>query len=161
MGDEARFRIAGPICTVLFSVIVMFTTINLMRDILCVLMESVPLHLDYNEIAFVLQQLSEVIQIKDLHVWSISMDKPALSAHLLVQSSTLENADGVNDVLRNAQNVLIDKFKIYHSTIQIEYVAYDGDDEDMASMGNIEMGVLGSSKSLHSDQIVMDVGCRL
>merc|ERR1712244_104767 len=137
-------------------------------------------------IAFVLQQFNEVVQIKDLHVWSISMDKPALSAHLLVQSSTLD-ADGkilpvyVNDVLRNAQNVLIDKFKIYHSTIQIEYVAHDGDDEeeelestqsserDIASMGNIEMGVLQPSKSLqclsscscHSDQaqIVMDVEC--
>lgn len=124
--DESKFRIADPICTLLFSIIVIFTTVNLMRDILSVLMESVPSHLDYTEISMELKQLTDVAQVHDLHVWNLSLGKPSLSVHLLVQSSTLDS-DGkiipacADAILRNAQNVLENKFDIHHSTIQIEW----------------------------------------
>lgn len=61
--DEERFRIADPICTLIFSIIVVFTTVNLMRDILSVLMESVPPGMDYTEIALALKQLVDVAQV--------------------------------------------------------------------------------------------------
>jgi len=124
--DEERFRIADPICTLIFSLIVVFTTVNLMRDILSVLMESVPPGLDYMEIAGALKGLVDVAQVHDLHVWNLSLGKPALSVHLLIQSTTLD-ADGnlvpacADAVLRNAQAVLMKRFGIDHATIQIEW----------------------------------------
>jgi len=124
--DEERFRIADPICTLIFSIIVVFTTVNLMRDILSVLMESVPPGMDYTEIALALKQLVDVAQVHDLHVWNLSLGKPALSVHLLIQSSTVDS-DGqiipacADAVLRRAQDVLTQKFGITHSTIQIEW----------------------------------------
>lgn len=124
--DEERFRIADPICTLIFSIIVVFTTVNLMRDILSVLMESVPPGLDYMEIARSLKQLVDVAQVHDLHVWNLSLGKPALSVHLLVQSTTLDSEGQIipacaDAVLRKAQDVLTSKFGIFHSTIQIEW----------------------------------------
>merc|ERR1712087_633773 len=123
--DEEKFRVADPICTLLFSIIVVFTTVNLMRDILNVLMESVPAHLDSTQIALSLKALTDVAQVHDLHVWNLSLGKPALSVHLLVQSSTCD-ADGElipacsEAVLRKAQKVLRERFGIEHATIQIE-----------------------------------------
>jgi len=136
--DESKFRIADPICTLLFSIIVVFTTVNLMRDILAVLMESVPSHLDYTEIALELKQLPDVAQVHDLHVWNLSLGKPSLSVHLLVQSSTLDSdgkiipacADGI---LRNAQSILENKFDIHHSTIQIEWPHQDNHEKSCPS----------------------------
>ena len=64
-----------------------------MKDILSVLMESVPPGLDYMEIAMALKQLVDVAQVHDLHVWNLSLGKPALSVHLLVQSTTM-GSDG-------------------------------------------------------------------
>ena len=125
--DGKKYAIADPICTLIFSVIVIFTTVNLMSDILSVLMESVPSHLNYSEIALALKGLINVSQIHDLHVWNLSLGKPSLSVHLLCQSSTLD-ADGkkqhifcADAILRNAQNILSKKFGIHHSTIQIEW----------------------------------------
>lgn len=124
--DEERFRIADPICTLIFSIIVVFTTVNLMRDILSVLMESVPPGLDYMEIARSLKQLVDVAQVHDLHVWNLSLGKPALSVHLLVQSTTLDSDGHIipacsDAVLRKAQDLLTTKFGIHHATIQIEW----------------------------------------
>jgi len=132
--DEETFRIADPICTLIFSVIVLFTTVNLMRDLLSVLMESVPSNLDYTEIALALKRLTDVAQVHDLHVWNLSLGKPSLSVHLLVRSSTLDD-DGkiipacADAILRNAQNVLQKKFKISHTTIQIEWPHDDTNEE--------------------------------
>ena len=108
-----------------------------MRDILSVLMESVPSHLDYTEIALELKQLTDVAQVHDLHVWNLSLGKPSLSVHLLVQSSTLDS-DGkiipacADAILRNAQNVLENKFDIHHSTIQIEWPHTDNINKEIS-----------------------------
>merc|ERR1712013_281856 len=69
--------------------------------------------------------LTDVAQVHDLHVWNLSIGKPAMSVHLLVQSSTLD-ADGEiisacsDAVLRKAQQVMNVRFGIDHCTIQIE-----------------------------------------
>jgi len=131
--DEDRFRIADPICTLIFSVIVVFTTVNLMKDILSVLMESVPAHLDCKEIAIALTNLVDVTQCHDLHVWNLSLGKPALSVHLLVQSSTVDEDGQIipacsDAVLRKAQELLQRQFGIDHATIQIEWPHLDTED---------------------------------
>eukprot|EP00483_Globobulimina_turgida_P007957 UN07973 len=61
-----------------------------MRDILSVLMESVPSNLDCSEIEERLSELTDVAFVHDLHLWSLSMGKPSLSVHLLLTSSTLD-----------------------------------------------------------------------
>eukprot|EP01084_Bolivina_argentea_P019781 36795_1 len=124
--DNNRYRIADPICTLIFSIIVVFTTFNLMRDILSVLMESVPININYNDITSELCELTDVEQIHDLHVWNISLGKPCLSVHLLLKSTTLDSNGKIitacaDSILRNAENILRNKFNIQHSTIQIEW----------------------------------------
>ena len=64
------------------------------------------------------------MEVHDLHVWSISLDKPALSVHVQTDSQNTDN------LLRRLQHLLATKFRVHHSTIQIEQAcALPGDDD--------------------------------
>lgn len=76
------WTLADPICTFLFSIIVLFTTVTVMRDIFFVLMEATPSHYDLSDVKKALSALEGVKGVHDLHLWSIGMDKTAFSVHL-------------------------------------------------------------------------------
>lgn len=104
-------HIADPICTFLFSILVLFTTIRLIRQSVGVLMEGSPDGIVPNEVQVALQNIPGVIEVHDLHIWSLTVGKPALSVHML--------ADG-NGVLEKATRLLAGEYNIHHATIQVE-----------------------------------------
>jgi len=113
--DDAEKRcywnLADPIASLIFGVITLVTTIGLIKQILAVLMEKVPDHIDYNQVKEELRNIDEVTEIHDLHIWSIAMGKVSLSCHLV-------STDHVN-VLKKAQDIC-KSFGIIHSTIQVD-----------------------------------------
>lgn len=109
------WKLADPICTFLFSVFVVITTLTIMRDILVVLMEGTPRGLDFAEIRQSFYEIKEVKDIHDLRVWSLSMDKTALSVHLAVE----KNANTI-EILKQASYMIQSRFNISETTIQVE-----------------------------------------
>jgi len=79
-----ELRIADPICTFLFSGLVLATTIGLVRDASHVLMEGVPRNIDYNQVRFDLKTIDGVLAVHDLHIWSLTLDRNALTVHLAI-----------------------------------------------------------------------------
>ncbi|VEL15136.1 unnamed protein product [Protopolystoma xenopodis] len=77
-------KIADPICTFLFSVLVLLTTINILRDAMNVLMEGTPRGLEFNEVRASLYSLDGVVEVHNLRIWSLTMNKTAISVHLAV-----------------------------------------------------------------------------
>lgn len=110
------YHLADPICTFLFSVIVLFTTVQLVAQSLRVLMEASPENIDSDEVEKRLASMPNVVGVHDLHIWSLSMGKPSLSVHLLVRN------DG-RGVLEAVNEMLLARYRINHSTIQIELVS--------------------------------------
>ncbi len=108
------WHIADPICTFLFSLLVLFTTTRLFKQIMGVLMEGVPQGIDPVDVEKSLQQVSGVAEVHDLHIWSLSVGKPCLSVHLLLLD------DESHSALKEAHTVLARRHNIYHSTIQVE-----------------------------------------
>lgn len=82
------WTLADPICTFFFSIIVLFTTITVMKDIFFVLMEATPSHFDLSDVKKALSGLDGVMGVHDLHLWSIGMDKTAFSVHLALGKLT-------------------------------------------------------------------------
>ena len=72
-----------PICTFLFSVIVFFTTTPVTRDCLRILMESTPKGTDPDVLRTNLKLIEGVVSVHDLHIWSISVSKVCMSAHVV------------------------------------------------------------------------------
>lgn len=72
---KPSWTIVDPICTVLFSILVMFTTYRLVWDSLGILMEGTPTHIDPEEIESGLLEIPGVVLVHDLHVWNLTAGK--------------------------------------------------------------------------------------
>lgn len=81
--------IVDPICTFLFSILVIGTTFAIIKDTLVVLMEGIPKGIDFNDVRETLLQIKGVYVVHNLRIWSLSMDKIAMSAHLAIGKKNL------------------------------------------------------------------------
>lgn len=79
---EPRAHMADPICTIIFTIICIFTTIPIFRDCVSVLMEATPKDIDVVECFQDVLNLDEVDEIHDFHVWALSVGKLSMSAHI-------------------------------------------------------------------------------
>ncbi|XP_008244211.1 PREDICTED: metal tolerance protein 1 [Prunus mume] len=112
---KPEWKIVDLICTLIFSVIVLGTTINMMRNILDVLMESTPREIDATKLEEGLLELDDVVAIHELHIWAITVGKVLLACHVKIRPEANADMvlDDVIDYIRREHN-------ISHVTIQIE-----------------------------------------
>nr|GEW25901.1 metal tolerance protein 1-like [Tanacetum cinerariifolium] len=82
---QSKINNVDPICTLLFSIIVFYTTINILRDILEVLMESTPRERDATRLENGLCAIDEVVAIHELHIWAITVGKVSLACHVKIR----------------------------------------------------------------------------
>ncbi|XP_064644354.1 proton-coupled zinc antiporter SLC30A2-like [Lineus longissimus] len=110
-----QYKIADPICTFIFSLLVLITTITIMRDICTVVMEAIPKNIDYEEVKTSLSNIDGVKLVHSLHVWSLTLDKVAADVHLAV-------AYGVDyeETVKFATDILHLKFNTRYCTVQVE-----------------------------------------
>jgi hypothetical protein len=108
---KPEYHIADPICTFLFSVLVLFTTWGILKTAFYALLNSVPAGVDFPKLAVKLAALPGVANVHDLHVWSYGTGLVAMTVHLV--------ADHPGRALHGAQ-LLAKRFGISHSTVQVE-----------------------------------------
>jgi len=113
-GDD--FKIADPICTLIFAGIVVVTTFNVLKDTLTILLEGTPSNIDYDSVYHDLQNIKEVYKVHSLHIWSLTADLPVLSVH--IASSP---AADMEQIRAEANKMLRKKYKIYRTTLQVEH----------------------------------------
>lgn len=110
-----NWRLVDPIMSIAIALLVFYSSIRLIMETLHVLMEHAPRHINPKDILEELLSVPEILSVDNLHVWSITQGKDALSAHVVVE----EGVD-YNEILKNVKNILQAKFGISHTTIQIE-----------------------------------------
>ncbi len=106
---------ADPAVSVLIAVLVVYSSWNLLRESVEVLMESAPSGLDVDAVRDAIVGVSGVTAVHDLHVWSITSGMGSLSAHVRIADGQRGNA-----VLADLRHCLRERFGIEHITIQIE-----------------------------------------
>jgi cobalt-zinc-cadmium efflux system protein len=104
-----------PIVSAAVCLLILWSSARLIRDSFHIFMEGAPAHLDTGAIRAALATVDGVIDVNDLHVWTITSGFVSLSAHLKVRSGADANA-----VLRRAHEAISLRFKVLHSTFQIE-----------------------------------------
>lgn len=112
---DPELGIVDPICTFLFSVLVLITTFKIMKEALNVLMEGIPRGIDFLEVQRVVFAIHGVVKVHNLRIWSLSMDKIALSAHLAIAPQ-----EDAMSILRQASKEIRSKFDIFELTLQVE-----------------------------------------
>ncbi|XP_039596179.1 zinc transporter 2-like [Polypterus senegalus] len=118
-----EYKIIDPICTFMFSVLVLITTIAILRDVLMVLMEGTPKGMDFNQVKHTLLSIPGVKALHSLHIWALTVNQAVLSVHIAI----MENADG-QMVLKEANRLLQNKFDFHTTTIQVENYSDDMQD---------------------------------
>nr|XP_037280583.1 zinc transporter 2-like [Rhipicephalus microplus] len=107
--------VVDPVCTLMFSVIVLVTTLTILREALNVLMEGIPHSVDYLQVKRLLLSVDGVARVHDLHIWALSLDKIAVSAHVVL----VPGADAMS-VRRNASRTIRRNFDVFKLTLQME-----------------------------------------
>ncbi|MFX3637392.1 MAG: cation diffusion facilitator family transporter [Candidatus Pristimantibacillus sp.] len=107
--------LADPIASVLVAILIIISAYRVTRDSIHILLEGVPSNIKVAEIRILLGSIQHVIEVHDLHLWSISSDIPSFSCHIIVND--LKNS---SMVMKEVEKLLEDQFKIKHTTIQIE-----------------------------------------
>lgn len=109
---------ADPLASMIVSMLILISGWRVAKDAVHILMEGTPKHVDLKEIIETIENVTGVISIHDLHVWSITSGKNALSCHAVVNEdlSILE----CQKILRTIEHELAHK-GIGHVTIQMEH----------------------------------------
>lgn len=105
-----------PLVSVLIGFLILFSSWELLKESVHILMEGVPTGMQIRDLEQTLIDQDGVCCVYDLHVWSITSNRHALSAHVVLS----DPAEDRNEVLRRLNSVLFEKFHIDHATIQIE-----------------------------------------
>jgi len=112
---KTGWSLADPVVSIAIALLVIGGAWQILRDVVEILLEATPSRVNIRQLEERLLSLSGVSEICDLHVWTISSGKEALSAHLGVHSS----ADW-ESLLKEVNSILSQEFGIQHTTIQFE-----------------------------------------
>jgi cobalt-zinc-cadmium efflux system protein len=104
-----------PLLSFLICALILLSSLRLLREVLHVIMEGVPPHLDLPEVGKAMAQVRGVKEIHDLHIWTVSSGMVVLSAHVVIYE--MANWDKVLDALRD---LLRERYEIDHVTLQPE-----------------------------------------
>ncbi|WP_369231473.1 cation diffusion facilitator family transporter [Streptomyces sp. R21] len=113
------WQAADPIASLVIGLMIVPRTWKLLHETLDVLLEAAPKNVDMAEVRAHIVALPGVVDVHDLHAWTITSGMPVLSAHVVVGSDTL-NAIGHEKMLHELQGCLGDHFDVEHCTFQLE-----------------------------------------
>ncbi len=108
---------------VLIGLWILPRTWRLGRSAVRILLQAAPEHVDLDRLAAELAELDGVVAVHDLHVWTLTSEMDAASAHLVTSSS----ADA-HSVLDGARHCLAERHGIAHGTFQVEPETHEGCD---------------------------------
>jgi cobalt-zinc-cadmium efflux system protein len=110
--------IVDPLVAFLIAGLVARSAYSIVRSSTHILLEGAPRELDIGEIIAALKQVDGVVDVHDLHVWTISTGMDALSGHIVVRDQMLSQS---SRLLSEINNMLAERYNITHTTIQLEH----------------------------------------
>jgi len=110
------WQAADPLVGALIGLLVLGSSWGILRDSLRVLLEQAPPDLDPGELGEAMATVPGVVEVHDLHIWTVTSGFPALAAHVLVT----EDAD-CHERRRALESMIAERFAIEHTTLQVDH----------------------------------------
>jgi cobalt-zinc-cadmium efflux system protein len=111
------WRYADPLVSVAIGLLILASSWSLLRDSTNILLEATPRGIDAEEVGRRMAAAEGVVEVHDLHIWTITSGFPALSAHVLVG----QNED-CHARRRDLEKLLEHEYGISHTTLQVDHV---------------------------------------
>lgn len=106
-----------PVLSLLIAVMILWSSIGILRETLNILLEGTPSSLSLGAVREAMQSVNGVLDVHDLHVWSLGTQSHALASHVTVDEMP---ASECASILSELNSRLRDRFHINHTTIQFE-----------------------------------------
>ncbi len=106
-----------PLVSVLIGLLILWNAWSILRQTIHILLESTPKNIDVDKLLTDLRNVDGVLDVHDLHVWSISENLRVLSAHIVTQDTSISTGTLIQ---RDLNQVLARKYDIRHATLQLE-----------------------------------------
>ena len=123
------FTRADPLVSLVIAALILPRSFSLLRDAVDVLLETAPAGLDLDDVRDHLREVPGVVDVHDLHAWTITSGMPSMSAHVTVTDATLDER-GVGSLLDEFSGCVAAHFDVDHATFQIEPESHQ-DHEDL------------------------------
>lgn len=118
-----------PIAGLLVAGLMLRSSWTLLRESGRIFLEGSPAEIDPEEVAAALAGDGEVVEVHDLHVWTVTSGFPALAAHVLVEPGADCHA-----ARRRLEHLLASRFGLRHTTLQVDHVARRSQDVELGSL---------------------------
>lgn len=111
------WMLIDPVVSILIGGVILKGAVELVLESSNILLESVPKGISLDKVNDSMHRVNGVLEVHDLHLWSITSGINALSAHILIEDQRVSKGTRIinelNEILRN-------KFNINHTTLQLE-----------------------------------------
>lgn len=109
--------IFDPIISILIGILLVKSSIGVVRDAMHVLLEGVPEGVDVKKVKDAILALPKIKNVDDLHIWAISSRLSALSCHIVIEDCDMEES---TKIVKQVKEDLHKNFNIEHATIETE-----------------------------------------
>lgn len=108
-----------PVLSLCIAALILWSSIGIVRETLNILLEGAPRGISLNDIRSGMEKVEGVVNVHDLHVWSLGSHSSALACHVTIADIPPSESACI---LVKLNHVLRDHFKISHTTIQFEHI---------------------------------------
>jgi cobalt-zinc-cadmium efflux system protein len=109
-----------PVLSILIAVLIIWTAWDIVHESLNILLEGLPRGLQLKDVVGSMRAVDGVLDVHDLHIWSLGSSTHALSCHVLLRDVPLSASDAI---LRRLNGMLAERFHIAHTTVQFEHIS--------------------------------------
>lgn len=113
-----------PVIGAVIGIFILPRAYKLGRTAIRILVQAAPAHLDVAALRAELATIAGVVDVHDVHVWTLTSEMDVASAHVMVTAGADSHA-----VLDKARTLLADRYGISHATLQVEPDDHTGCDE--------------------------------
>lgn len=106
-----------PILSIVLGLFIIYTAWDIIRESLNILLEGLPRGIQLNEVTTSMITVEGVLDVHDLHIWSLGSSTHALSCHVLIE----DMPPSASNAILNKINGVLGGFGIHHTTIQFEH----------------------------------------
>jgi cobalt-zinc-cadmium efflux system protein len=107
-----------PVLSILIGLLIIWTAWDIVKESLNILLEGLPRGMHLNDVVAAIRGVEGVLDVHDLHVWSLGSAVHALSCHVRIDDVPASETDSI---LQRINSQLAARFHIHHTTIQFEH----------------------------------------
>lgn len=121
------WSLADPIASLLVCAVILWGSWNLIRESVNVLLEGTPSHISVVEVMRAMQAIPGIRRVHDVHIWTITSGMEAMSGHVVVAELA-----GSREILSRLSAMLCERFRVHHTTFQLETEDHPSDPKPLA-----------------------------